>query len=189
VILLAFAACSYAQTNVNFKGYGDTAQITAFKADSFKQTKAFNLTNAENKCLIVALDDTSNAGISGDSIACEIGYRFGVPTRTLAGELDVVWSGPIPVDTCDITAGTGLYDSDSYTGTPWTIDLSNDISARPQAAVDTTLGEATMIIPINPPWGAYIKFYIRGLTGNKIGSFVKVRFTFEQRGWVPVKQM
>jgi hypothetical protein len=192
-VLLSVAFVANAQTNVNYKGYGDTAQILTFKADSFKQTKAFNLTNAENKVLILNIDDTTNAGVSGDSIKCAIGYRFGFPLPALNGSMDTAWSGLIPLDTCDIVGATGLYSHLTYSGTIWSLDATTDLSQRPHSAVMSTgkgtAATAYMVIPFTPPWGAYIRFYVKGLTGNKIGATIKTRVTFEQRGWIPVKQM
>jgi hypothetical protein len=77
--LLILVVSISAQNNLNYKGWGDTAQFVTFKADSQFISKAFILSNAENKQLVVLADDTSAAGRNSDSVAFEFGYMLGTP--------------------------------------------------------------------------------------------------------------
>lgn len=184
LILLVIWAVVPAQTALNFKGFGDTAQIVKFKADSLKFTKAFTNTNGENKMLCFVYDDTNAVARENDSCVAEIGYQLGAAYYNLSGTFDTSWSACIPIDTS--TSSKRYNPNLRNTTAMWQLDGATDLPIRTHGGVDTTFGtsESAMIIPFIPNWSPYIRFYVKGLTGTRVGGWVKCRFIYLQRGWV-----
>lgn len=190
--LLIIVGVVSAQNNLNYKGWGDTAQFVSFKADSLFMSKAFILSNAENKSVLVLCDDTSNAGRGGDSCVFEVGMELGWPTATLTGAWDTTWTNRIPQDTFDLMNTAQVYNPLLGTGAaPWAYSTSTEMYTRPMKQLDTTLtgGGSALCIPLSPHWAPYIRFYAKGLTKNKLGRFLKARFVFEQRSYVYTRSM
>jgi hypothetical protein len=187
LVLSLFIVVS-AQTDLNWSGYNDTAVITGFKYDSLRITKAFNFTNAEEKLAIFIFDDTANAARINDSVACEIGVQTGVPFRNLSNLMDTLWSNNCPIDTCNTLTANKRYDHKKYAGAPiWVIDeASNPI--KPRGQIDTTLGTSSsaMLIPFVNYWAPYVRFYLKGLTGNA-HTAIRARIIFTQRNYSMVR--
>jgi hypothetical protein len=186
IMLLAISAFSQ-QLNTN--GYNDTCQIVGFCADSFKLSKAFNLTNGQDRILAFVFDDTANAYRKKDTVVCEIGCRLGAQLLTLSGVLDTIWTSCIPLDTCNTLTLTTMYDKNKRnTGAMWGLN-SDDTPLRPHNQIDTTIGTSSsgIFIPLLPYWASFIKFYVKGLAGNRATIPIKARFTFITRGYVYVR--
>jgi hypothetical protein len=173
-------------TNLNWKGWGDSTSIPTFSSTNFAVTKAFNITNAENKTLLVIADDTSSAVRANDSINFAFGYELGTPFQLLDKTNDTIWSNMIPLDTFNM-ATANYYNPNTGTGAAaWVLDASADKPTRPHLQIDTTLynGTSGMTIGFSPYWAPYIRFYVRGLTGNKVGRYLKVRMFLMQRAYI-----
>jgi hypothetical protein len=196
--VLVLAGGVFAQTNLNWRGMGDTAQIVGWKGTALKFTKAFNLTNGENKLLAFIFDDTLNHGRVNDSCVAEIGYELGAPMNTLAGKLCTLWTNKIPLDTCNSRTANKRYNPDTtVAASQWTI--SGDLPVRTFGMIDTTLGNyetdstsvyasSGMWIGFSPYWSPFIRFYLQGITGNQATAYIKARIVFEQRNYVKVGQ-
>jgi hypothetical protein len=188
--LLVLVGLCFSQSNLNWKGW-DTAQIVTFKADTLRLTKTFVSSNGENKALVVIADDTSNAGRNLDSIKFHFGYQLGYPVKGLTGVDDTAWTNGIPLDTFDMRTAGNYYHPDKLTGSAiWTLDATTDMPVRKHLQVDTSmtaLGSA-MVVPFTPYWSPYIRFFLKGLTLNKVTQFLLVRVVFEQRGYINVRQ-
>lgn len=188
LLVLSLSALAFGQTDLNFTGLNDTAIITNFKYDSLRITKAFNFTNAENKLLVFAFDDTMNAARSSDSVACEIGCQLGVPFKNLTGTMDTLWTNNIFLDTCNTLTDDRKYDPSKYaTASIWSLDDNGNPTIRP-GQIDTTIGTtgSAMYIPFSNYWAPLIRFYLKGITGNA-HTAIKGRFTFEQRNYSIVR--
>ena len=188
LLALSLFAIVNAQTDLNWSGYNDTAVITGFKYDSLRITKAFNNTNAENKLLIFVFDDTLNAARSGDSVACEVGCQLGVLFKNLLGNIDTLWTNNNFLDSCNTHTASKRYDPSKYAGAPiWYTD-ANDQVTRQHGQIDTTIGttSSAMFIPFTTYWAPYIRFYLKGITGNA-HTAIKARLIFTQRNYIMVR--
>lgn len=198
LIVLALVAGCFAQVNVNWKGYSDTAQFTTFAANSVFVSKAFVLSNAENKLLVCGFDDTAAAGHKNDSCKFEFGYLLGTPMLSLGGMWDTIWTNRIPLDTVNTLTASNWYNPRTLQGAaPWAQTSTNavegDYWVRPHGQIDSAASHLTgtssyIWAGFTPYWSPYIKFYAIGLTGNKVGRNLIARFTFLQRNFVYVRQ-
>jgi hypothetical protein len=188
-IVLAAAFAVSAQNNLNWNGF-DSSQIATFRADSLKFSKPFILSNAENKLLVIVYDDTANAGRNGDSVKASVFYQLGSPIITGDKTYDTVWTNCIPLDTIAALTTANYYNPLTATGaTIWSLDASTDLATRPHSQVDTTLGTSSsaLWVGFTPYWSPYIRFGLKGLTGNKVGRFIPTRIYFAQRKYVNVR--
>lgn len=186
--LLLVGAVSAQNSVLNWKGY-DTATISTFRADSFKVSKTMNLTNAENKQITFVYDDTANAGRAIDTVVCEIGYQLGYPIINLSGLQDTAWSNCIVIDTINSVAVSKRYNPLKYGGAAaWPIDPATETSTRPRGQIDTTIGTSSSaaVIPFLPLWSPYVRFYVKGLSGNT-AHLIKSKWIFEQRAYINVR--
>jgi hypothetical protein len=188
--LFVLSAICFGQTSfLNWKGY-DTCQITKFAYDTFRVSKCMNFTNAENKLLVFVFDDTINTGRSSDSVNCEIGYQIGAPLVTLSSVQDTIWSNCIVLDTINTLTASTRYNPSVYGGAAcWGLDRTTENPLRPKGQLDSTIGTTSTaaIIPIEPFWAPFVRFYVKGLTSNA-HTFIKAKFVFEQRQYVNVRQ-
>lgn len=189
IVVLALAAGAFAQQTLNYHGWGDTAAINGFRADSFKISRTFVNTNGENKLLMLAYDDTTLAGRVNDTLVAEVGYQLGQAFYSLSGAYDTTWTSCIPIDTINALSGSKRYDHDKYNAAAnWTLD-ANDLPVRTRGVIDTLVPTGSVAwMGFTPYWSPFIRFYIKGLTGNGAVNFVKARFCFLQRAWSYVRQ-
>jgi hypothetical protein len=189
---LLFVGFAVAQdAGLNWAGW-DTCKITSWKSDSFRVCKTMNLANAEDKLLVFVYSDTVRAARKIDTVVAEVGYQLGAPILNLVGKNDTVWTNCIVIDTVNSIAAGKRYDPKKYGGAAaWALDGTTDLSTRPHGQVDTTVGteSSAMMLPFIPYWAPYIRFYIKGLTGNTDDGFVRARFIFMQRKYVNVRNM
>lgn len=188
-LLLSLTIASQAQSNINWRGFGDTAAIGTFRADSLKFTKAFNASNGEQKTVIVAAEDTSSAGRGSDSIRFAYGYQVGTPMYTIGGVYDTMWSNGIVIDTFNNLIAGNRYNPNALTGAgKWLVDTLTDLPITAYRQIDTVSSASSSLQwrAIVPPWAPLIRFYFRGLTGNKIGRHIVLRCYLMQRKYIPV---
>lgn len=187
-VLLLAASVALAGRTDNWNGYGDTAQINNFKADSLKYTAAFSLSGFENLRVDVFFDDTSSAGFASDSAAFIWGIQTGHLSKTSAGTVDTLWN------TIRLVADTALGDtlnSLNVVFAPSEVSIAADGTYDDAfRVVDTSTisGWAYQTKDIVPGWDQIFRGWVKGITGNKIGSFVKVKMQFNRREGVKVKQ-
>lgn len=95
---------SFAEITDNWNGYRDTSNITDFRADSSKYSKAFNLSGYENLIVDVLADDSTAANLSSDSIKFYWWIEFGHIALSKTNTKDTAWdiANPVLVDTFDI---------------------------------------------------------------------------------------
>jgi hypothetical protein len=190
IILLLAVIGLQAQTSLNWKGF-DTCELIKFKADTFRLSKTFILSNAENKLLALIYDDTANAGRVHDSMSAEVGYQLGAPIVSLIGKLDTLWTNKIVIDTINSQTSNKCYDPKNKAGAAsWGLSDAQEISIRPHGQIDTTIAISSsgVFLPFAPFWSPYIRFYLKGMAGNG-GTFIRGKFVFEQRGWIYTKGM
>jgi hypothetical protein len=146
----------------------DTAKIDGFRSDSQKYSKVFDLSPYEDLAVLVKADDSANAGLTGDSISLGWGYQLGSPTLKSAGTLDTLWEPVIWVDTL-------LRDSlgkmpEGRTGA----DLTTT-KVKKWIDTSTVTGWAVQGSGIVPEWRPLIRYVVKGLAGNSLGTYVKLQ--------------
>lgn len=179
LLILAFACLGYSQT-LNWTGYGDTANIADFRADSTKYTKAFPLSQWENLRLDVLFDDTSAAGRGSDSAKFYYWLEYGHEALSLANAKDTVWSkqDPVVVDTIDaLTAG-------NFSATSRVL-ASDGTYSYPLKTIDTlsfAVGGGSLQSRNFPQdWDVYVRVGFKGLTGNNKDAMLKLRASIVRR--------
>lgn len=158
--LLAFSAVF--GESVNFQGFGDTANIATFKADSLKYSKAFPLGDGEKLVVVALSSDTSAAGFASDSIKYAWGYQLGDIVLNASGRQDTTWRAAVAVDTMDLSS-------------PGDVDTSY------------VTGFAVQSRYVTPGWSVVLRFWCQGLTGNELGTFLRQRFALVKRDYQAVR--
>lgn len=175
VIVAAFGLL--AQWNAggeNVSGYLDTSAVDGFRADSLKWSKPFSLSAYENLRVRVKMNDTSAAGFKNDSIKAQWGFQTFGKCLNSSLAADTCADGAVVVDTVTkANLGTMTYG---------TMDTAGTIYRR-SGLTDTIMcaGWAVQSRNVSPEFDTYIRFFTKGLTGNKVGSFVKVQFDVLRR--------
>lgn len=186
LLSLFIVGAASAQIQLNFAGF-DTANCLTFKADSFRVSKPFVFSNAENKLLVFIYDDTTQAGRVLDTLVAEVGYQMGAPVYNLLNKLDTVWTNTVALDTINSITASKRYNPEKYgQAASWALYDQFETSIRPHGQIDTTIGTSSsaIFLPINPQWSPYVRFYIKGLTGNSSAAFLKAKWVFLQRKWI-----
>jgi len=178
LIVLCFV-CSEARV-MNWKGVKDTSIITGFYKDTLRFSKAFNISDGENMSYYILANDTSAAGRASDSIKFYHGYQIG-SMRRITGAWDTVWSNAIVQDTFKMDS---LYNPTLLTGAQfWTTAIGTGVITAVGGQCDTTsaTGYTYQQSWISPPWGHFIRIFVKGLTGNKTASKVVTIIGIDQR--------
>lgn len=168
----------------NYNGFlTDTAVIGTFRADSLKYSKPFLLSAYENNRVRVVFNDTTHAGFTGDSVKFYYFVQVGSPILNSSNKLDTAWNNnPVIVDTVDmLTAGNFTRKYSKL--------LDDGTFADSMKVIDTTsvTGFATNSHSISIPWDVFFRVGVKGLTGNKVGQFIKLRIDRLARSGVKVK--
>lgn len=173
LLSILFPLVIFAQTN-NTNGWGDTCTVTTFKKDSTKVSTVWNMSGFENMRCDVFAADTDAAGFSTDSIKFLFQVRTGHRVLNASNAVDTDWTNWGTLDTFDIaSAGEAVATYDSTTGS----------MIQKWREIDTTslTGYASQSIPYSPDWDELIQLRAKGLTGNNVGSFLKLRFSLTRR--------
>lgn len=174
-IFLIFVV-SFGRFGNNYTGTGDTSNITDFKADSLKYSRTFAKSKYFHMIAEVLVNDTSFDGFSADSTYFAWGIQTGHPVLDSADNLDTAWNEELLV--CDTVK---RYDS-SYA--PTYIEISSDGSfSNVLKVIDTTsiTGFAKQSHNPSPNWDVLFRGWVKGITGNEVGSFLLFRFNFPQQ--------
>jgi hypothetical protein len=183
-VILAAGMVS-AQTE-NYGAWKDTTGIVGLVSDSLKYGSVMKLSPYDQTAFIVAANDTDAAGFANDSINFSWGYRLGWTTMNANGKLDTVWKYRVIVDTFDITtAGNRIV----FGTTSTTTDMTTGKEVYLPKKIDTlnVTGMAVQATPITPIWAPLIQPWAKGLTGNNLGSPVKIFVTIQHRLYQPVR--
>ena len=196
-VLLLTALCSFAFAQTpytNSTGVKDTQSIVTFKADSLKYSRTFLSSGDNRKILQIIADDTSaNTGHGSDSIKFFTMVQGGWPYITIAGALDTIWTQAIILDTFSM-ATAKLYNSKNLTGAaPWNRASSTTIT-QIFGQVDTgeNVKTSSMWVTVDPfaayvPWTPWLRFSIKGLSGNKVASFVRLKLALIQQAYTNIR--
>jgi len=161
----------------NYQGYGDTSVVQKFKADSLKYTRIFAMQSNKNMRIDVLASDTSTAGFSADSLHFVWGVQTGHPSLNASGLRDTAWNNIlIVVDTLEQL--DSLY-TPACAGSYVVLGTSNTYT-RTRRIKDTLsiTGFTKMTKHISLDYDVLIRGFVKGLTGNDKGSFLKIMFTF-----------
>jgi len=180
-VLSGMAFCDWE----NSTGPYDTTIVSNFRSDSLKYSKVMSISAYQNAVIVVSADDTSAAGFASDSINFAIKYRLGLRTwgkLSNSGKLypDTAWSKEWALDTFNIKGTNKIYQA----AADQTIDQTTDQPLSTYGLIDTLNVSkfATLIrTPIIPAWAELIQIEVKGLAGNKIGSYIRLIIQKTQR--------
>jgi hypothetical protein len=164
-----------AEPGSNWNGYGDTAAIKNFKADTTIYSKIFNLSGFENIRVSCYANDTSSAGFASDSLrfywGVQTGHMSWITTKVSSPVYE--WGPLLVVDTFDIltTANRNftklsLLEDGSFVNTMKKID-SSSIS-----------GWAYQTRSVATEWDVVYRYFAIGYAGNKTVAN-KIRLVFQ----------
>ena len=179
--------------DLNTVGYGDTTQsytFSSFRSDSLKFSKNFPLSAWENARVDIIFDDTSSAGFASDSCKFAWGFQTGHKVE-IDDTLYYAYDIPYPVDTVDLVGSTNMYDHDELAVIGYVQDTVTLLNTSVPFAVDTGVGGATLKAVqsrnIVPQWDEVFRIWLKGLTGNKVGSYVEVEANVRRRRYSNVR--
>jgi len=176
ILVLMLAASCFALNVENYTGYGDTANIHSFNADSLLFTPWFRLSSYLNLRVDVFADDTSSDGFASDSILFHWGVQTGHPVLNSSNTRDTMINEEmLVVDTMDVQNG-------AFNDTMLVISATGSFS-NVFKQMDTTnvSGFVTQTANVSPEWDVWFRGWVQGLTGNKLGSYILTRMAFPRR--------
>ena len=156
--------------------------ITGFKADSLKSTPVFEISPFENLGVSVGWDDLDAVRFANDSVKFYYYLKIGWPTQDSGGVIDTFW---LPtnygIDTLKDTVG--------YWGVKASMMDSTCVLVDRMGGIDTlsVRGLCTSGHTISCPWGAFGQLWVKGLTGNNVGSNLRFRFGVARRNGLSLK--
>lgn len=147
-------------------------KIYDFKADSLKSTDLFYLGDNEGLQVTVFANDTSAAGYASDSINAYWGLQYGRITTNYLDQKDTLWIEPMTVIDTFRMAAANIKTANSFT----TTDTLNPL------AICTTYvsGLAYQSRNIQPYRYPIARIRIKGVTGNELTSFLRLRIDVSQ---------
>jgi hypothetical protein len=171
-VLLAVSVCLGGNLNYTSTLY----RITGFKADSLKYTPVFGVSDWENFAVSIGWDDGDAAGFGGDSAKFCYFAQFGWPTENSTGNVDTFW---LPTNYGIDT----LKDSAGYWGIKASQMDSTGVLVDRGSSIDTTSvsGLCTSGRTLSVPWAVFGRIGIKGLTGNNVGSNLKMQVNVVRR--------
>lgn len=176
--VLLLAAGAFAQSQLNYTGWGDTCDIDGFGYDSLKYSKWFELSRYEEGAVIIMADDTASDGFDNDSIKFHYGYQLAYLVLNSSGVVDtLVYPVRFIVDTFSVNNADTAKIGDT-TGT-----LTSLVEDGIFGIIDTSSvsGYACTVMDFTPRWGVLVRFWFKGLTGNKQDAFVTLRVAYPRR--------
>jgi hypothetical protein len=169
--ILLFVSVSFSQTE-NWSGLKEVWNVPTFKADSARYSQTFQMSQYENLRITALADDTSEAGFASDSIAFFYWIETGHPVYNANGKLDTTWmrTSPILIDTFKI-------DSANCAITYRTLEDEGFYNI-PRKKIDTLMvtGFSAQSRNVTPEWDVFYRIGVKGIAGNKVASFIKLRF-------------
>jgi hypothetical protein len=175
---------TFSQINVS----KDTSLIWSFKADSLKFGRVIPLSGSSIFELCVSADDTNAAGYKSDSIKFDAGIRYGVQEVNSSTSTDTAWGPLIKIgrfstlaaDTAGKWISSAIMLSSDSIGTPvatWGYMDSTNV-----AGYAVTRGQVVVYGAAN-----IVQTWVKGVTGNRVGGWIKVRTQIKQPIYLPVR--
>jgi hypothetical protein len=174
------ASVGFAQV-VNYTGFGDTAKIAdkLLTNGIYDTTRVFNLTRGEDIRAMIKVNDTTSTGYASDSLLIEWGYQTGRFTYNSSGTRDTAWDVFIVLDTVkDDSLGkckSGYVAADGsltrYLGQVDTLNVS---------------GYAVQSRWFVPEWDVLIRYWVKGITGNKATDTLNCVIEQHRRAYVGI---
>lgn len=162
-------------------GYLDTSKVKV-RSDSLYYSRGYDLSGMEDIRAILLVDDTSAAGFENDSVNIMWGYQTFSVVLNSSNVPDTVFDQKITLDTV-VTASFGnlpaAYGSAAYDGS----------TTRSTKLIDTlsVTGYASQSKWFIPEWDEGIRFWFKGITGNKTLTGVKCILTVKRRVYINVR--
>jgi hypothetical protein len=188
LLLVVMAIMASASEPANYSGFGDTATIVNFRADSLKRSRAFQWSSWEQKDIAILFNDTATAGFIGDSVAFYYWIEVGRPIAKRGGTLDTVWRACMVIDTIKMTAANAA-DSARFTISIPQMQVDGSYYER-FGYIDTVNVSSWAYNSHNVvgDWGTLMRVGFKGITGNRTGGgFVPVVVSVGQRAYMPVR--
>jgi hypothetical protein len=181
LISLVILSVMTVEARNNNAGYLDTAKVRV-RSDSLYYSRSFDLSGSEDIRAILMVNDTASAGYAGDSINIQWGYQTFSLVMNSLGKADTAFDQRICLDTIT-TAVLGTL--------PAAIGVSvYDGSITRSTKIADTLsvtGYATQSKWFLPEWDVGIRFWFKGLTGNKTTSSVLGILGVQRRLYINVR--
>ena len=162
-------------------GYLDTSKVKV-RSDSLYYSRGYDLSGMEDIRAILLVNDTSAAGFKSDSVNIMWGYQTFSVALNSSNVPDTVFDQKIILDTV-VTASFGnlpaAYGSAAYDGS----------TTRSTKLIDTlsVTGYASQSKWFIPEWDEGIRFWFKGITGNKTLTGVKCILTVKRRVYINVR--
>jgi hypothetical protein len=176
-IIMLIAASSWAWLGDNYTGYGDTAVIQKFKADSLKYTRLFRMSAYREMRVDLLANDTSSTGFHADSCYFVWGLQTAHPIFNSAGSRDTAYDEEFIIldtfsryDSLYFPIGAGSY-----------IDMGTDGTYNNTKKMKDTLSVSGFAKQSRSPaidYDVWVRGFVKGITGNDKGSFLNIRFNF-----------
>ena len=166
----------------------DTTLFWSFKADSLKYGNVAEMTSASFNTICIGANDTNSSVYATDSIKFDYGVQFGSIVVNSLVKNDTAWStffylgrfSTIPSD----TAGKWV------TPTNWiTVDSTGSTGNRSGVMDSSSVtGYAYTSAPFDQPYSCeFVRPWIKGVSGNRVGGWVKVRTQLKQLKYLPTR--
>lgn len=176
LLILCIFSLSQAWLSENYTGYGDTSQIANFKADSIKYSRVFSYSGYYNIRADLLVNDTAAAKFGSDSIALVWGIQTGHPILDSAKARDTAWSKELYI------LDTLVRSSATFRDTMILIGLDGAYSnVRNIADTVSVRGFIKQSKAPSIEWDVLYRGFVKGLTGNRKGKPLMVRFSFTRR--------
>jgi hypothetical protein len=180
ISLLILSTASMAAIS-NQSGYLDTTKVRV-RSDSLYYSRGFDLSGSEDIRAILMVNDTSSVGFASDSINIQWGYQTFSLVMNSSGRADTAFDQRICLDTITTAVLGNLPAAIGSSGSDGSITRSTKV-------VDTlsVTGYATQSKWFLPEWDVGIRFWYKGLTGNKKASSVVGRVGVQRRQYINVR--
>lgn len=176
ISLVVVVSCVGAQ-NLNYNGWADTGTFVTFRADSLKYSAVYSLSGFENFRIDMMADDTGSAGFGSDSVKLQWGIQTGRPEINRNGKLDTGWSQRLVVDTLGKDS-VGLF----RMGQLMVLGADGSFSFNFRSIDTVSLTKYILQSrAFAPEWDVLVRVWAKGLTGNKVGGWVKAHYAVYRR--------
>jgi hypothetical protein len=175
LIISLLVGLAFAQPNLNYNGYGDTAKVVGLTSTGTVYSKLFKLSQyLASRFDVFARDTNSAAGITNDSLQFLWGVQMVHPMFTSTGTTQTYKYGNLlTIDTLDMWASAGAFLKNNLPAMDTLGFFPNELHK-----VDTVSmsGWASQSRLVAPPWDVYFRFFATGLARNKKGGYVSLIF-------------
>lgn len=181
IVLVVVLFASFLFASENYNGFLDTVLVSdTLGAGDLFYSAAMNLSKDEDIRLLVKANDTAETGFADDSVAVYYGYQTGKATLGSDGERYTAWDGEMIIDTM-LASEYGAVGSGTIAAT--------GVLTRTWGGADTSnvSGFAYQSRWFVPEWDHQIRFFVKGITGNKQASALHLVLEIGRRLKIPTK--